>query len=267
MRSCIKTGCRWPAAATLSYRYASAEVWLSDLGDDHPATHDLCPHHADCLTVPKGWTLVDTRQPVEAPKEPSAAEIVERATRLREGVRSMLQAAPPEPPRPPSRYDALLDDLPSYAPEDEAAGERIGEHGRESVDAHEDDRPSRTLTRVAHELAPVIREMAADLSGTVVGTLQIDLEDRPGAQRDGQHRDQDQYRDQDQHRDQDQYRDQERDDTVTNDTVTNDTGVGDAVTGTVAPEEAAVVPPAPQPARREAVVVQLPLRTMDSSVD
>ena len=43
MRSCIKTGCRWPAAATLSYRYASAEVWLSDLGDDHPATHDLCP--------------------------------------------------------------------------------------------------------------------------------------------------------------------------------------------------------------------------------
>lgn len=250
MRSCIKTGCRWPAAATLSYRYASAEVWLSDLGDDHPATHDLCPHHADCLTVPKGWTLVDTRQPVEAPKEPSAAEIVERATRLREGVRSMLQAAPPEPPRPPSRYDALLDDLPSYAPEDEDTGERIGEHGRESVDTHEDDRPSRTLTRVAHELAPVIREMAADLSGTVVGTLEIDLEDRPGAQRD------------DQHRDQDQYRDQERDDTVT-----SDTGVGEAVTGTVAPEEAAVVPPAPQPARREAVVVQLPLRTMDSSVD
>ena len=254
MRSCIKTGCRWPAAATLSYRYASAEVWLSDLGDDHPATHALCPHHADCLTVPKGWTLVDTRQPVEAPKEPSAAEIVERATRLREGVRSMLQAAPPEPPRPPSRYDALLDDLPSYAPEDEDTGERIGEHGRESVDTHEDDRPSHTLTRVAHELAPVIREMAADLSGTVVGTLEIDLEDRPGAQRDDQHRDQDQYRDQE--------RDQERDDTVT-----SDTGVGEAVTGTVAPEEAAVVPPAPQPARREAVVVQLPLRTMDSSVD
>ena len=260
MRSCIKTGCRWPAAATLSYRYASAEVWLSDLGDDHPATHDLCPHHADCLTVPKGWTLVDTRQPVEAPKEPSAAEIVERATRPREGVRSMLQAAPPEPPRPPSRYDALLDDLPSYAPEDEGDGERIGEHGRESVDAHDDDdRPSRTLTRVAHELAPVIREMAADLSGTVVGTLEIDLEDRPGPQRDDQHRD------------------QERDDTVTNDTVTNDTvtsdaitndtGVSEAVSGTVAPEDAAVVPPAPQPARREAVVVQLPLRTMDSSVD
>ena len=172
-------------------------------------------------------------------------------TRLREGVRSMLQAAPPEPPRPPSRYDALLDDLPSYAPEDEDDGE----HARESVDAHDDDdRPSRTLTRVAHELAPVIREMAADLSGTVVGTLEIDLEDRPGPQRDGQHRD------------------QERDDAVTNDTVTsdaitNDTGVSEAVSGTVAPEDAAVVPPAPQPARREAVVVQLPLRTMDSSVD
>lgn len=238
MRSCIKTGCRWPAAATLSYRYASAEVWLSDLGDDHPATHDLCPHHADCLTVPKGWTLVDTRQPVEAPKEPSAAEIVERATRLREGVRSMLQAAPPEPPRPPSRYDALLDDLPSYAPEDEEEDE--GEDRQQPRPVRvEDDRPPPALTRVAHDLAPVIREMAADLSGTVVGTLEIDLEDRPAPE--GEHDGRADGRE----------------------AVTSERGELDAHEEAVAP----VVPPVPQPARREAVVVQLPLRTMDSSVE
>lgn len=120
MRSCIKPGCRWPAAATLSYRYATAEVWLSDLGEDHPSTHDLCPHHADDMRVPRGWTLVDDRRHVEAVREPSAAEIVERNTKLRSNVEAMLEQ-PPAPQVGRSRYADLLADLPTYeAPAGEA---------------------------------------------------------------------------------------------------------------------------------------------------
>lgn len=123
MRSCIKPGCRWPAAATLSYRYGTAEVWLSDLGEDHPSTHDLCPHHADDMRVPRGWSLVDDRRHVEAVREPSAAEIVERNTKLRSNVGAMLEQ-PPVPQVGRSRYADLLADLPTYeAPagdEDEA---------------------------------------------------------------------------------------------------------------------------------------------------
>lgn len=115
MRSCIKPGCRWPAAATLSYRYATAEVWVSDLGEAHPSTHDLCPHHADAMRVPRGWTMIDDRRHVEAVREPSAAEIVERNTKLRSNVAAMLEQ-PPAPQVGRSRYADLLADLPTYEP-------------------------------------------------------------------------------------------------------------------------------------------------------
>lgn len=170
MRSCVKTGCRWPAAATLSYRYASAEVWLSDLQDDHPATHDLCPHHADSLSVPRGWSLVDRRQPQEVPHEPSAAEIVERAARLRRGIDAMLAPEPtPEPPRP-SRYDELLRSLPVN---DRPSGEDVPDGAAPS--AGRVAPPAAVATR---ELTPLIRQRAAELAGTVVGRIEIDLDDR-----------------------------------------------------------------------------------------
>lgn len=118
MRSCIKPACRWPAVATLSYRYVTAEVWLSDLGEPDPATHDLCPHHADSLRVPRGWTLIDDRRPVEAVHEPSAAELVERVTKLRSNVDAALHRVEHDQPVPArqSRYAALLADLPTYTP-------------------------------------------------------------------------------------------------------------------------------------------------------
>lgn len=122
MRSCARTACRWPAAATLSYRYATQEVWLADLDVDHPSTYDLCPHHAERLTVPRGWQLIDLRSAGEAPpREPSAAEIVERAARLRSGVQQQLIAV--GGPLRRSRYDALLAELPVHAPHDPSDGE------------------------------------------------------------------------------------------------------------------------------------------------
>jgi hypothetical protein len=75
MRSCSRTGCRWPAAASLSFRYASRQVWLLDLRDPDPALYDLCPHHADALVVPRGWNRVDQRTETPAVREPSAQEL------------------------------------------------------------------------------------------------------------------------------------------------------------------------------------------------
>lgn len=154
MRSCTKMGCRWPAAATLSYRYATAEVWLSDLAEDHPSTHDLCPHHADALRVPRGWSLVDDRRPVEAVHEPSAAEIVHRVTTLRRSVDAMLEQ--PQPASRRSRYESLLDSLPTYdPPQDETSEPSLVE---DEVDVRQ---PAVLVpVGVSHEMAPIAREYA-----------------------------------------------------------------------------------------------------------
>ncbi|MEE8602532.1 DUF3499 family protein [Euzebya tangerina] len=174
MRSCIKTGCRWPAAATLSYRYGTSEVWLSDLGEDHPATHDLCPHHADNLKVPRGWSLVDERQPAPVVHEPSAAEIVERVATLRETVDRRLEEQLPKPERT-SRYADLLDGLPTYNPDgtDQRAGSEAVTQPTPLVTADEDEAgepesvgaaPSVRMVsaaEISHGMAPVPRNLPA----------------------------------------------------------------------------------------------------------
>ena len=61
-RVCARPYCSKTAAATLSYSYESGSVWLDDLTvDSHPMVHDLCELHADAVTVPKGWRVVDRR--------------------------------------------------------------------------------------------------------------------------------------------------------------------------------------------------------------
>lgn len=61
-RRCDKPSCGQPAAAGLSFRYDTGEVWLHDLADEpHPSRYDLCQRHAGDLTVPRGWQLVDER--------------------------------------------------------------------------------------------------------------------------------------------------------------------------------------------------------------
>lgn len=62
MRRCARPACGEPASATLTYRYASGEVWIGDLAPRHePHAYDLCVRHADRLTVPGGWRLDDHR--------------------------------------------------------------------------------------------------------------------------------------------------------------------------------------------------------------
>lgn len=61
-RRCARPGCGEAAAATLSYGYSAATVWLADLASEgHPMTHDLCARHAARTVAPRGWDLVDQR--------------------------------------------------------------------------------------------------------------------------------------------------------------------------------------------------------------
>jgi hypothetical protein len=61
-RSCARPGCGEPAVATFAYDYAGSTVWLDDLATEpHPQIYDICRRHADGLTVPNGWGLVDRR--------------------------------------------------------------------------------------------------------------------------------------------------------------------------------------------------------------
>ena len=124
LRSCSKTACRWPAAASLSYRYATRQVWLLDLAATRdPSLYDLCPHHADALVVPNGWERVDDRTVKEIMVEPSADDRAEEAARRR-SIGAAPRAADATPARQlvgassgGNRYAALVAQLPRLAAE------------------------------------------------------------------------------------------------------------------------------------------------------
>lgn len=62
-RSCARPGCGSRATATFEYNYGDQIVFLDVLADEaHPAIYDVCSRHADTLSVPRGWTLVDRRR-------------------------------------------------------------------------------------------------------------------------------------------------------------------------------------------------------------
>lgn len=73
-RRCGKPGCTAPAAASLSFRYATSEVWILDLAEPHPSRYDLCRPHAEQLTVPRGWERVDERTASVESIAPARAE-------------------------------------------------------------------------------------------------------------------------------------------------------------------------------------------------
>ncbi len=123
LRSCSRTGCRWPAAASLSFRYSSRQVWLVDLADPDPALYDLCPHHADTLIVPKGWDRVDQRTTTPVEHGSSPAEFAQRAERPEEvGRRRDREPLPVRGTHAPvavrvNRYEHLFSELPKLAAE------------------------------------------------------------------------------------------------------------------------------------------------------
>ena len=64
-RLCDRPACGAPAAACLTFQYASRRVWLDDLlPDPDPAMIELCTFHADRVSVPVGWSGEDRRATV-----------------------------------------------------------------------------------------------------------------------------------------------------------------------------------------------------------
>lgn len=132
LRTCRRTGCRWPAAASLSYRYDTRQVWLLDLssGPD-PSLYDLCPDHADALTVPRGWERVDERSAPVPRREPAGRDLAPPPAPCR-----------PAPQRHANRYAQLSRELPRVAAELAAQPTPVGR----------DEAPAPIPSR---ELAPV----------------------------------------------------------------------------------------------------------------
>lgn len=63
-RVCARPGCGDTASATFVYDYQGRVTWLDGLaGERHPMAYDLCHAHAQVLTVPRGWQLIDRRDP------------------------------------------------------------------------------------------------------------------------------------------------------------------------------------------------------------
>lgn len=134
-RSCRRPTCPWPATASLSYRYATSQVWLLDLTPTaDPSLYDLCATHADATTVPRGWERVDERV-VEPAPEPA----VDGDGR---GLVSAMPRHKPAAARTPGRYDRLRRELPDVA-------------ARLSAERRPEPVPSRDLAPVAFRDAAV----------------------------------------------------------------------------------------------------------------
>lgn len=155
-------------------------MWLLDLSaEPDPSLYDLCPHHADDMVVPRGWARVDQRAPGEAVKEPSGADLVERAERLRAQVAAARQRVSVSAGHA-DRYAALRDELPRLAAalqEPEAAppeADQGDDQPRMASGAPRPVIPSRELAPVPAE-APVEEPPSGDPPGD--GQLAIPVDD------------------------------------------------------------------------------------------
>lgn len=85
VRRCSRTACKQPAICTLTYVYADSTAVLGPLATYvEPHSYDLCAHHAERLTAPRGWEMV--RLPVE-PAEPSSDDLEALANAVREAAK------------------------------------------------------------------------------------------------------------------------------------------------------------------------------------
>ena len=59
IRPCSRQMCRAPAVATLTYVYADSMAVLGPLSASaEPHSYDLCEHHSDRMSAPKGWSVL-----------------------------------------------------------------------------------------------------------------------------------------------------------------------------------------------------------------
>ena len=98
-RQCTKTACSRAAVATLTYVYADSTVVVGQLSfESEPHSYDLCAHHAERFTAPRGWDVVHIQQEFED-NGPSPDDLDALARAVREAGRPVVQA-PMAAPRP-----------------------------------------------------------------------------------------------------------------------------------------------------------------------
>lgn len=172
-RTCVRAGCRWPAAASLSYRYATRQVWLGDLLEERdPNAWDLCPHHAGTMTVMRGWDLVDERVVVPAVIEPAAPDRIPRPVRTPQPVRTRAASLVPAGGGPGDRDPVTLRG-PAAAP-DEAPADRArpSDLPRPAPGHVRPLRPVRTVERGGRpnryaDLSAELPRLAAEVAATL----------------------------------------------------------------------------------------------------
>ncbi|QOR69754.1 DUF3499 domain-containing protein [Ruania alkalisoli] len=87
-RGCSRSACTEPAVATLTYVYSDSTAVLGPLATHaEPHTYDLCAHHAERLTVPRGWDVVRLATEFE-PAPPSSDDLLALADAVREASRT-----------------------------------------------------------------------------------------------------------------------------------------------------------------------------------
>ncbi|WP_227589941.1 DUF3499 domain-containing protein [Demequina pelophila] len=100
-RQCSRTSCARAAAATLTYVYTDSTVVVGQLSAAaEPHSYDLCAHHADRFTAPRGWDVVHIQTEYVEP-EPSTDDLEALARAVREAGRPRPEPAPAfTPPAP-----------------------------------------------------------------------------------------------------------------------------------------------------------------------
>lgn len=121
-------GCNQAAVATLTYVYSDSTAVLGPLATyAEPHTYDLCTHHADRLTAPRGWDVVRLATEFE-PAPPSSDDLLALADAVREASRA---------PAPPAQH--LEPETRAMPPAAPVSPRRVGARGHLSVIRTDED--------------------------------------------------------------------------------------------------------------------------------
>jgi hypothetical protein len=101
-RTCQRATCGDRPVATLTFVYADSTAVLGPLTPrPEPFAYDLCPHHAERLTPPRGWEVIRL-EPQTVPLAPSGEDLAALADSVRQRGRHALAVGAFEPAGEPA---------------------------------------------------------------------------------------------------------------------------------------------------------------------